>query len=130
MDYTYKRNKHVCSMEIHDDDSILFTCRPVEFRRIHSLCPNTRALEYSHTDLLVRLGNGILVMLEIVQCLLRNGHYEVKMAGHTFPLQFSQRTAECMQWMKKLVFVCFPDIRVRDFYGGLPMSPADGELSE
>tara|TARA_B100001063_G_C16445135_1_gene395521 strand:+ start:90 stop:485 length:396 start_codon:yes stop_codon:yes gene_type:complete len=117
-------------MEIRDDDSVLFACTPVEFRRIHALCPTTLALEYSHTDLVVRLENGTQVMLEIVQCLLRNGRYEIKMAGHTFPLQFSQRTAECMHWTKKLVFACFPDIRVCDMYGGQPLSPAHGELHE
>lgn len=109
---------------MHEGESV-FQCTPVIFRRVHCLCPNSLELKYSHTDLVVRLADESEVMLEFIQGILSSSTYQLKMVGHTFPLQFSQRSAECVNWVKKLVFACYPNLPVCDMYAGNVLSPAN-----
>lgn len=112
-------------MEFVQNGQVVFTCTPVIFRRVHCLCPNSLELRYSHTDLVVLLEDESEVMLEIIQGILTSSTYQVKIAGHTFPLQFSQRTTECINWIKKMVFACYPDLPVCDMYAGNVMTPTN-----
>jgi hypothetical protein len=111
-------------MEISQHGEVLFSSTPIMFRRIHKLCPNTLTLEYSHSDLVVRLSNENDVLIEVIQGMLANGLYELKMVGHSFPLQFSQSTPECINWCKKLIFTCFPDLPVCDMFAGSVLVPS------
>lgn len=113
------------AMEISSDgNDVLFRCTPLRFRRIHCLCPSaTTELQYSHTDLVVRMENGEEAMVEIIQGLLPSGQYQLKMRENVFGLAFSQNSPECINWIKKLVFACWPDIPVCDMYGGNVIQP-------
>lgn len=111
-------------MEICQGQNIVFRCTPSVFRRVHVLCPNTLELKYSHTDLVVAVENGSDAMIEIVQGSLRSGNYKIKMSGHTFNLHFSQQDAECINWIKKLVFACYPYLPVCDMYGNNVLRPS------
>jgi len=119
----YIKNVSNQDMEISKNGSVVFSCTPVMFRRVHSLCPNTRTLEYSHSDLIIRLENEQEALIEITQGLLANGLYELQMIGHSFPLQFSQSSPECVNWCKKLVFACFPELEVCDMFAGSILQP-------
>ena len=110
-------------MEILKNNIVVFSCTPLMFRRVHTLCPNMLTLEYSHSDLIVRLSNEQEALIEITQGLLSNGLYELRMIGHSFPLQFSQSSPECVNWCKKLVFACFPDLTVCDVFAGSVLQP-------
>ena len=99
------------------EDDIIFTCTPVAFRRVHSLNPISLHLEYSHTDLVVRLESGEEVMIEFLHAILPADNYTVVVNGHSFPLLFSQDETECINWCKKIVFTCFPNLEVHDVYG-------------
>lgn len=110
-------------MQFTKDDQIVFTCKPVIFRRVHSLNPISLHLEYSHTDLLVRLETGEEVMLEFVQGMLLAGDYKINIIGQSFPLLFSQDSKECINWCKKLVFTCYPNLEVHDVYGTTVLVP-------
>lgn len=112
-----------CKMEFLQNGHAVFACTPVIFRRVHCLCPNSLELKYSHTDLVVRLADESEVMVEIIQGILSSSTYQLQMGGHTFPLHFSQRTAECVNWIKKMVFACYPDLPVCDMYAGNVLSP-------
>lgn len=111
------------TIEFKKEDEIMFTCEPILFRRVHSLNPISLHLEYSHTDLVVRLETGEQVMLEFVQGVLMAGDYTVDIIGQTFPLLFSQDSTECINWCKKIVFTCFPNLEVNDVYGTTVLVP-------
>ena len=95
---------------------------PKEFRRIYEYIwdsENDRAdLKYSHSDVVVHTESGAPAMIEIVQGLLCNGNYTVKMmpTGATFKLQHTQGGTESTEWLKKLIFMNFPDVKTGDYY--------------
>jgi hypothetical protein len=113
----------MATIHFKKDDETIFTCTPIAFRRVHSLNPNSLHLEYSHTDLVVRLESGKDVMIEFVQAKLSAANYDVVMNGESFPLLFNQNEIECINWCKKLVFTCFPNLDVHDVYGSKLLLP-------
>ena len=95
---------------------------PKEFRRIYEYIwdsENDRAdLKYSHSDLIVETESGAAVMIGIIQHLLSDGEYSVKMlpTDLTFKIQHRQRGDESMDKLKKLVFMNFANLKVSDYY--------------
>jgi len=95
----------------------LLKLEPCEFRRVHTI-GDEHELKYSHSDIVVLLENGERVMIEVVQGLLKNGTYIIKTSPTdiTFDLKLTQSGAACMNWLKKIIFMAFPDLRCCDMY--------------
>jgi len=99
----------------------LLILHPKEFRRVYTLDKldtDDWGLKYSHSDVVVHTESGAPAMIEIVQGLLCNGNYTVKMmpTGATFKLQHTQGGTESTEWLKKLIFMNFPDLKTGDYY--------------
>jgi len=95
----------------------------VDFQRIRRRyywdSENDRAdLKYSHSDLIVETESGAAVMIGIIQHLLSEGEYSVKMlpTDLTFKIQHRQGGDESMEKVKKLVFMNFANLKVSDYY--------------
>jgi hypothetical protein len=103
----------------------LLVLRPIEFRRVYTLNiedgndESDIPLKYSHSDIVVSLENGERAMVEIVQGLLQNGSYIVKClpTDMTFDFRHTQKGLESMNWLKRIVFMNFPDLNTADYYG-------------
>lgn len=102
----------------------VFRCSPVEFRRVHTLNLAAeqwqQSLVYSHSDLVVTMANGQNVMIEIIQGLLKNSSYVMKIQPKdlSFDVVIEQDSTQCVNWVKKLVFMSCPDLTVKDMYCG------------
>jgi hypothetical protein len=99
-------------------DSVeLLKLEPYEFRRIYTL-DNSIDIKYSHTDVVVLLENGERAMLEIIQGLLPEGSFVIKTlpTNLTFQLHMAKSGVSSMDWLKKIIFMTFPDLPCGDFY--------------
>ena len=108
------------SIIFRKDGTELLLVRPKEFRRIYTLnfAEGERQLEYSHSDVLIELENGAAAMLEIVQSQLNSGSYNLKFkpTETTIDYRLSKNGEESMKYLKRLVFMNFPDLATRDVY--------------
>jgi hypothetical protein len=114
--------------------SILFTSdsvellklEPCEFRRIYTL-ERSLELQYSHTDVVVLLENKERAMLEIIQGLLPEGSFVVQTqpTDLTFHLHMAKSGISSMDWLKKIIFMNFPDLPCGDFYCQKRLQPSN-----
>ena len=53
-------------------------------------------------------------MVEVVQGLLNNGNYIMKIlpADITIALKLTKHGNDCITWLKKVIFMSFPDLRL------------------
>ena len=95
----------------------LLKLQPQEFRRVYTL-DNKLSLEYSHSDIVVCLANGERAMVEIVQGLLSGGQYVVKTCptNLTFDFRLTVQGTDCMNQLKKILFMTNPHLPCGDFY--------------
>jgi len=105
------------SILFSSDGNELLKLEPIEFRRIHSL-DNKLELTYSHTDVVVLLENGERAMLEIIQALLPESSFVIKTlpTNMTFHLHMAKSGTSSMDWLKKIIFMTFPELPCGDFY--------------
>jgi hypothetical protein len=99
-------------------DSIeLLKLSPCEFRRVYTI-GDEQELKYSHSDVVVVLENGERAMVEIVQGMLNNGTYVVRTSPTdiTFDVRLTKSGAACVNWLKKIIFMTFPDMPTKDIY--------------
>ena len=99
-------------------DSVeLLKLEPQEFRRVYTI-GDDHELKYSHSDIVVALDNGERSMVEIVQGMLNNGTYVVKTypTNITFDLRLTKSGSTCVNWLKKIIFMTFPDLPTKDIY--------------
>lgn len=107
---------------LQDDGTEKLKLCPVEFRRVYTLSLEENATEkvvkYSHSDCLCTLGNGERVNVDIVQLLLGNGTYTVKTAPTdlTFSFRLKNNGVESIDYLKKIIFMTYPDLPVVDVY--------------
>ena len=95
---------------IFTQDSIeLLKLKPHEFRRVYTI-GDDQELKYSHSD--------VVVLLENVQGMLNNGSYVIKTSptAITFDIRLTKAGAACMNWLKKIIFMTFPDLPTTDLY--------------
>ena len=97
--------------------------KPAEFRRVYTLSftEGDSQVVYSHTDVVVELENGSRAMLEIIQGQLHADRYIVEMLPTEASFDFTLFTggddgSKCMQYLKKLIFMTFPDLHTKDVY--------------
>jgi hypothetical protein len=95
------------------EDSEVLKFDPREFRRVHLL--EDEKLKYSHSDLIIII-NAKPVMVEIVSALLDDGRYEIKINEMIFSAVINKTNPTTLQWIKKLIFINFPDLPVSDVY--------------
>ena len=103
---------------IFTQDSIeLLKLKPHEFRRVYTI-GDDQELKYSHSDVVVLLENGERAMVEVVQGMLNSGSYVIKTspAAITFDIRLTKAGAACMNWLKKIIFMTFPDLPTTDLY--------------
>jgi len=95
----------------------LLLLRPLQFKRVHIMNLASGELEYSHTDCVVELENGSHAMIEIAQEMLKTGTYILKTmpTEATFNFKLS-RSEESIGYLKKIVFMAFPEIKTSDVY--------------
>lgn len=101
------------SVVIYMEDSEVLKFDPREFRRVHLL--EDEKLRYSHSDLIITI-NDKPVMVEIVAALLENGRYEIRVNELSFSAVVDKTNPATLQWIKKLIFMNFPDLPVADVY--------------
>lgn len=101
------------SVIIFMEDSEVLKFDPCEFRRVHLL--QDGKLIYSHSDLIITV-NDNRVMVEIVSALLENGRYEIRVNELSFSAVIDKINPAALQWIKKLIFMNFPDLPVMDVY--------------
>jgi len=101
------------SVVIYMEDSEVLKFDPREFRRVYLL--EDEKLKYSHSDLIITI-NDKPVMVEIVAALLENGRYEIRVNELSFSAVVDKANPATLQWIKKLVFMNFPDLPVADVY--------------
>ena len=108
-----------------DNNTELLKIEPHEFRRVYTL-DESLELKYSHSDIVVLLENGERAMIEIVQGLLSNGSYVVKAkpTDTTYDVRLTKSGTSCMNWLKRIVFMTFPDLPTIDVYSGEIIRPA------
>jgi len=109
------------SIIVRKDGNEVLLLKPAEFRRVYTLrCTEggDSHVEYSHTDVVVELENGHRAMLEIIQGLLPNGSVIIKMmpTEATFGFELSTKGTKGMAYLKKLIFMTFPDLTTKDVY--------------
>ena len=104
------------SIVISQNGEEKITLIPHQFRRVHVL--KDGQLKYSHSDCVCKLENLQLVHIELVGAVLSTGDYAIKIlpSDLTFPLHFTRDSKECIDWIKRLVFINFPDLSVSDVY--------------
>ena len=114
------RRRQAMSVTFLQDGTELLKIYPQSFRRVYTLdLDNDADLKYSHSDVVIKLDNDAQAMIEIVQAMLPDGNYSLKMMPTevTFVLRHKQKGIECMNWLKKLIFMNFPDLETSDMYG-------------
>ena len=99
------------------DGEELLKLFPSEFRRVYTL-DSDRELKYSHSDITVLLENDSKAMIEICQGMLNNGNYVIKAqpTNVTFDFRLTKTGEECMNWLKKIIYMTFPDLATNDYY--------------
>ena len=104
------------SVVISQSGETKLTLKPCLFRRIHNL--EDGKLVYSHSECICKLENNQPVHVELVEAVLTTGDYIIKIlpTDLTFPLQFTGGEKEPLQWLKKLIFINFPNLSVQDVY--------------
>ena len=100
------------------DNNELLKLEPCEFRRVYTLVPEDMELKYSHSDIVVLLENGERAMVEIVQGMLNNGSYVIKTnpTDTTFDIRLTKSGSNCINWLKRIIFMTFPDLPTTDYY--------------
>ena len=95
----------------------LLKLAPLEFRRVYTI-GDEQELKYSHSDVVVALENGERSMVEIVQGMLSDGSYIIKShpTDIAFDVRLSKSGAACINWLKKIIFMTFPDLPTKDIY--------------
>ena len=113
------------SIVISQNGETKITLNPPQFRRVHDL--EDGKLKYSHSEVVCELENNAMVHVELIEAILSNGDYTVKTmpSDLTFPFQFTRGETECVQWIKRLIFMNFPNLLVSDVYlnENLPLAP-------
>ena len=108
------------SIFFNKDGTELMLIRPLEFRRVYTLefSEAGETLKYTHSDVLIELENGESAMIEIVQAQLPLGRYHIKFlpTDCTFDFRLSKGGEESMLYLKKLVFMNYPNLKTRDVY--------------
>ena len=104
------------SVIISQNGETKLTLKPHQFRRVHIL--EDGKLKYSHSDCICKLENNQAVHVELIEAVLSTGDYIIKIlpTDLTFPLQFTRDSKEPLQWLKKLIFINFPNLSVQDVY--------------
>ena len=104
------------SIVISQNGETKITLKPHQFRRVHDL--EDGKLKYSHSEVVCELENNAMVHVELIEAILSNGDYTVKTmpSDLTFPFQFTRGETECVQWIKRLIFMNFPNLLVSDVY--------------
>ena len=108
------------SIVFSKDGTELLKLIPSEFRRVYTIdIENNMELKYSHSDVVVLLENGSKAMIEICQGMLNSGSYVIKTepCDVTFDIRLTKTGGSCMNWLKKIVFMTFPDLDCCDYYG-------------
>ena len=107
------------SIILRQDGLELLIVRPIEFRRIYTL-DDTKgggALKYNNSDCIVALENESNVHLEIIQEILEEGDYTVKVMPANIITNFELcKDKVSMDKLKTLIFQAFPDICTRNVY--------------
>ena len=106
------------SIILRQDGLELLIVRPIEFRRIYTLDDKGGgALKYNNSDCIVALENESNVHLEIIQEILEEGDYTVKVMPTNIITNFTLcKDKVSMDKLKTLIFQTFPDIRTRNVY--------------
>ena len=108
------------AISVRKDGVELLLLKPIEFRRIYTLNfdEGISQLSYSHSDILVELDSGAPAMIDVIQCQLNSGKYNLKFmpTQGTVEYKLSKNGPDCMKYLKRLVFMHFPDLPVRDLY--------------
>ena len=99
---------------------------PLEFRRIYTV--KASKLEYEMSELICRLRtvDGPAVQIDTV-CLILDGYQDMKvtlMPANITAVQEDSDTDNYLVWLKKLVFLSFPDITTRNLYCNNDLIPA------
>ena len=105
------------SLMFLENNTELLKIEPCEFRRVYTL-DESLELKYSHSDIVVLLENGERGMIEIVQGMLNNGSYVIKTkpTDTTFDIRLTKSGSNCINWLKRIVFMTFPDLPTTDVY--------------
>ena len=107
------------SIIFRKDGVELLLLRPLEFRRVYTMDTEdgVNRMKYSHSDVIVEIENGNRAMLEIIQGLLPEGSYIVRCRETAFDFTLSSGK-ESMAYLKRLIFMTFPDLTTKDMYCG------------
>ena len=108
------------SILFSQDGTELLKLIPSEFRRVYTIdIDNNMELKYSHSDVVCLLENGSKAMIEVCQGMLNSGTYVIKTlpTNVTFDIHLTKTGGSCMNWLKKIVFMTFPDLDCCDYYG-------------
>jgi exonuclease VII small subunit len=106
---------------LQDGNELLKLC-PKEFRRVYNLSfeenTTTKMIKYLHSDCVCELENGERVHVETVQGLLEDGMYVVKTCptNLTFPFRLEKKGVESISYLKKIIFMTFPDLPTNDVF--------------
>ena len=117
------------SISFVQDGTEKLKLQPILFRRVYTLeteeFESTPFLKYSHTDVVVKLENESTAMIEICQGALGNGTYSVtsQPTGLTVDVHLTKSGTSCMNWLKKIVFMSFPNIITKDIYCNTEIRP-------
>ena len=93
---------------------------PVEFKRIYTRVfagNGPGKLEYSHSDCVVTLANDSRANIEVIQETMPAGNYTVHAmpSDLSFEVEINSET-ECITRIKRLIWMCYPDLLTLDTY--------------
>jgi len=102
---------------------------PLEFRRIYTV--KASKLEYQMSELICRLRtvDGPAVQIDTVPLIL-DGYQDMKvtlMPANITVVQEDSDTDNYLVWLKKIVYLSFPDITTRNLYCNNDLIPAFAE---
>jgi hypothetical protein len=117
------------SITILQDGSELLKFQPKDFVRVYTLdiekMEELPKIKYSHTDVIIQLDNESYAMIEVCQGLLNNGTYTIKTqpTDLTFILHMKKSGNGGIDWLKKIIFMTFPNLQIKDVYCNRKIKP-------